>query len=188
MRQTLSEWAGGPLGQVQRERENVLSLVRVAVPGIIESFDAEAETVTVQPAIKEMIYNSQGVQTGVALPVLPDVPIIMPRAGDYALLLPVRPGDECLVVFADMCIDAWWQSGGVQEQVELRRHDLSDAFAILGAWSQPRRVGRIAGDRARLVNTVTGCGVEISGDSINLTGAVKVTGSLTVNGRAVELV
>jgi hypothetical protein len=37
MRQTLSEWAGGPLGQVQRERENVLSLVRVAVPGIIES-------------------------------------------------------------------------------------------------------------------------------------------------------
>jgi hypothetical protein len=51
MRQTLSEWAGGPLGQVQRERKNFLSLVRVAVPGIIESFDADAEFQKILAAI-----------------------------------------------------------------------------------------------------------------------------------------
>jgi hypothetical protein len=189
----MSEWAGGALDQVTKERENILHLVRVAIPGVIESFDSETQTVNVQPAIKETLYDLQGAQTGVALPVLPDVPLVMPRAGDYALLLPVRAGDECLVVFADMCIDAWWQSGGVQEQVELRRHDLSDAFAILGVWSQPRRVSCLETDKARLVNTATGAGVEIgaagikvTGTSIMLTGSVSVAGSLTVNGKAVE--
>jgi hypothetical protein len=39
-----------------------------------------------------------------------------------------------------MCIDGWWQSGGIQDQVETRRHDLSDAQAFLGITSVPRAV------------------------------------------------
>ena len=110
--------------------------IRVAMPGIVEDFDRAQQTVTVRPAIREVLRNS-GAETEIEIPPLVDVPIVLPRAGGYLLAFVPQPGDECLVVFADTCIDGWWQSGGVQSQAERRRHDLSDGFAILGPWSQP---------------------------------------------------
>ena len=47
------------------------------------------------------------------LPLLLDCPVYFPSGGNCTLTFPVQPGDECLVVFASRCIDAWWQSGGV---------------------------------------------------------------------------
>jgi hypothetical protein len=114
--------------------------LRVAMPGIVVAFNSDEQTVSVQPALREKLKDKNGNVTDVALPVLPDVPIVFPRAGGFALTMPVAPGDECLVIFTDMCIDSWWSSGGVQNQLELRRHDLSDAFAILGTWSQPNLI------------------------------------------------
>ncbi|ALD79411.1 Phage-related protein [Citrobacter portucalensis] len=60
------------------------------------------------------------------------------------LTFPVNPGDECLLVFSDRCIDFWWQNGGVQEAVDPRQHDLSDAFAIVGPQSQTRKISGIS--------------------------------------------
>lgn len=125
---------------LRRFGDNLLANLRVAMPGIIQSFDAATQTVTVQPAIRERIRDIDGNVQIIDLPILLDVPVVMPRAGDFAITFPIRSGDECLVVFADMCIDSWWQSGGIQNQAEKRRHDLSDAFAIIGAWSQPHKI------------------------------------------------
>jgi hypothetical protein len=124
--------------------------IRVAIPGIVQSFDPVEQTVTVQPAIRERVRDSDGNMQYVDLPLLLDVPVVFPRAGGFVLTMPVNPGDECLVVFADMCIDAWWSNSGVQNQIEKRRHDLSDAFAILGTWSQPRVVSGYSSDSAQL--------------------------------------
>lgn len=109
--------------------------LRVCCPGIIKSFDSIKQTVQVQLAIRENILQNL-VSTPVAIAPLVDVPIVIPRAGGYALTLPVTAGDECLVVFGDMCIDGWWASGGIQNQLDRRRHDLSDGFAVIGVWNQ----------------------------------------------------
>lgn len=101
---------------------------------------------------------------------LVDVPIVIPRAGGYALTLPIQAGDECLVVFGDMCMDGWWQSGGVQNQVECRRHDLSDGFAIIGVWSQPRVIPGYSTGSAQLRNDAGSAYVELAGDTINIVG------------------
>lgn len=144
---------------------------RVAIPGIIQSFDASAQTVTVQPAIREKI-NNDGTETWTEIPLLVDVPIVIPRAGGYALTLPVKQGDECLVVFGDMCMDGWWQSGGIQNQVECRRHDLSDGFAIVGIWSQPKVLPGYSTSTAQLRNEAGSAYVEIAGGTINIVGDV----------------
>lgn len=115
----------------------VAAKIRVAIPAIIQSFDATKQTVVVQPAIMESVRLSGGLAT-LNLGLVADVPIIMPRAGGYSLTLPIQAGDECLLIIADRCIDAWFQSGGQQAPVEVRRHSISDAFAILGPWSNPR--------------------------------------------------
>ena len=56
------------------------------------------------------------------------------------LTFPVKPGDECLLVFNERCIDGWWQSGGSSEPLDYRQHDLSDAVAIMGISSLPQVV------------------------------------------------
>lgn len=142
---------------------------RVCMPGIIQSFDAAAQTVTVQPALREKML-ADGDESWIDIPLLVDVPIVVPRAGGYALTLPIQAGDECLVVFGDMCMDGWWQSGGVQNQVECRRHDLSDGFAVIGVWSQPRVIPGYSTGSAQLRNDAGSAYVEIVGDTINIVG------------------
>ena len=164
--------------------------VRVAMPGIIQSFDATEQTVTVQCAIREKI-NMDGNLSWQEIPLLLDVPIIFPRAGNYILTMPIQAGDECLVVFGDSCMDAWWQSGGVQNQIDCRRHDLSDGYAIVGLYSQPRRITNYSTNTAQLRNLSGSAYVELSGNNVNIVGgnvtisATKVTigGNTTIDGR-----
>ncbi len=155
---------------------------RVASPGIIQSFDPETQTVSVQLAIREKRYND-GEETWEEVPLLVDVPIVFPRAGGYLLTLPVQKGDECLVVFGDNCMDAWWQSGGVQNQIDCRRHDLSDGYAIPGPWSQPRIVPNYSTKSAQLRTESGEAYIELSGNSINIVGGtVSILGSSVVIG------
>lgn len=111
-----------------------------ALPGIIQSFNPIALTVTVQPAIQGSITAADGSVFRVNLPVLPDVPVAFPHGGGFSLTYPLKAGDEVLVVFASRCMDAWWQSGGVQAPAEQRMHDLSDGIAIPGPWSQAHKL------------------------------------------------
>jgi hypothetical protein len=118
--------------------EKAATDIRVAAPGIIVAFDPVEQVAQVQIATREQLRDQQGNLSWVDLPLLVDVPVVFPRAGGFALTLPVAAGDECLLVFTDAQHDFWWASGGVQNRNDLRRHDLSDAVAILGPWSQPR--------------------------------------------------
>ncbi|GKK06786.1 Gp138 family membrane-puncturing spike protein [Klebsiella quasipneumoniae] len=122
----------------------IMSAMRVSIPGIIQSFDPDAVTAVVQPAIKGAEQDESGAEVSVNLPLLVDVPVVFPRGGGCTLTFPVKEGDECLVIFADRCIDFWWQSGGIQEPVDGRMHDLSDAFCIVGPQSQAKKISDIS--------------------------------------------
>ncbi len=121
-----------------------------ALPGTIESFDPATMTCQVQPGLKMQVRALDGTITSVALPLLVDCPVQFPSGGNCTLTFPVTRGDECLVVFASRCIDSWWQSGGVQEQAELRMHDLSDGFVLLGFRSKPRALSSVSTTTAQL--------------------------------------
>ncbi|MDB2181724.1 Gp138 family membrane-puncturing spike protein [Citrobacter farmeri] len=128
---------------------SIMSSLRVSMPGIVQSFDPVTVTAVVQPAIKGYEPDSNGVNQSTTLPLLVDVPVVFPRGGGCTLTFPVKAGDECLVIFADRCIDFWWQSGGVQEPVDDRTHDLSDAFCIVGPQSLAKKIGGISTSAAQ---------------------------------------
>lgn len=160
--------------------DTVSNNLRVCIPGIIQSFDATTQTVTVQPTIKEQITNPDLSYSWVSLPLLLDVPIVFPRAGGFSLTLPVSVGDECLVVFGDMCIDGWYIAGGTQNtQLDKRRHDLSDGFALVGVWSQPRVLPNYDTSAAQLRTDNGLVSVTVSKAGISL---VAPAGSINANG------
>ncbi len=109
-----------------------------AMPGIVQSFDPKAMTVTVQPAVKGEFLDERGKAKAVDLPLLQDVPVCFPCGGGFTLTHPIKEGDEALVVFGSRCIDGWWQNGDIGGRPDERMHDLSDGFAIVGPHSQPR--------------------------------------------------
>ncbi len=156
--------------------------IRNAIPGIVQSFNATEQTVTVQPAIRERVKQPDLTYKWVEIPLLVDVPVSIPRAGGFTLTLPIQKGDECVVVFLDMCMDGWFSNGGVQNQAEKRRHDLSDGIAIMGVWSQPRVISSYSTSGAQLRTDDGSVFVEVSASGITMQGDVNITGALTTTG------
>lgn len=158
------------------ERETTKNQIRVALPGIVQSFDPDAVTAVVQPAIRSVETDNDGNRVTKNYPLLVDVPVVFPRGGGCTLTFPVKAGDECLVIFADRCIDFWWQNGGVQEPVDDRVHDLSDAFCIVGPQSQAQKISGISTSAAQLRTDDGAAFVEVAAGH-NVT--VKTPGALT---------
>jgi hypothetical protein len=117
--------------------EAALSDVHTCCPGIIDTFDAEHQTVTVKPAIKKLLFPDNQEAQWVDVPVLVDVPLVVLSGKGYALTFPIASGDECLLFFAERSVDNWHEQGGTGEQTSMRMHSLSDAFALVGVRSQP---------------------------------------------------
>lgn len=103
-------------------------------PGIIQSYDGTKRTATIQVAFKRVLQDG----SAVSYPILLDCPVFTIQGGGAYLAFPIAKGDECLVLFGDSNIDAWFQLGGQAIPFDQvlgatgRRHDLSDGFAVVG--------------------------------------------------------
>ena len=167
----------------------IVQNLRVSIPGIIQSFDPAAQTAVVQIALYERVKTATGPQI-MAIPAIQDVPIQMPRGGGFSVTLPLKSGDECLLVFCDMCIDLWWARGGVQPQFEIRRHDLSDCICIPGPWNQQRLIQnystnslQVRSDDGTVIVDVAEAGITLTAPKvqINTSGDIDFMASGNVN-------
>jgi len=150
-----------------------------ALPAVLQSFNAGAMTCEAQPAIQGRIRQEDGSWKDVNLPLLLDCPVIFPAGGGFALTFPLAKGDEGLVVFSSRCIDAWWNSGGIQKQAFTRMHDLSDGFFIPGCFSQPRKLTNLNTSYPELRNTDGSIKFEMTATGFKMTGDLDVTGEVT---------
>lgn len=149
-----------------------------AMPGIIESVNIGGPdgqpTVSVQPAIMGLLARPEGGADLVPLPILPDVPVMFFGGGGMTITAPIAPGDECLVIFADRCIDSWWWLGGTQPPAEARNHDLSDGFALVGLRSRPRWLQNISTESLQIRSDNGATCIDV-----NPSGTVRITAQRT---------
>lgn len=161
-----------------------LTDLRVAIPAVVTDFDATKQVVGVEVAIREIVRTPSGpVNTAIA-PIY-NVPVIYPSAGGFSLTLPIQPGDEGFLIFCDMCIDLWWTRGGIQNQFERRRHDLSDCGFLPGGKNQQKVISGYSTSTAQLRSNDGSTYVEIAqGQIVNIVapGGVNITGTLVVSG------
>lgn len=136
----------------------------------------KAMTVDLQPTIMAKQRAEDGTVKDVKLPLLLDVPVMFPNGGGFTLTFPIKPGDEALAIFGSRCIDSWWQSGGIQTQAEVRMHDLSDAFCLVGPRSQPHVIAAISTTAVQLRSDDGSTFMEITPDQkVNVTAPASMT-------------
>ena len=172
---TLNERSPTQLQIIKDAVNAAMANLWTCLPCEVLEYDSGAVTVNVQPLIKIPVYLPDGEIETVELPMLLDVPVMFPCAGGFTITHPIQKGDECLVNFADRNIDLWWQSGGIQNPFDTRKHDLSDGFAFFRPQSQAKKISGISTTDLEIRNDSNTCKIQIKPNGeIHFIGAKSV--------------
>jgi hypothetical protein len=101
--------------------------VHTSMPGIITKYDQSTGLANVQPALNRK-YKSE--DSAIALPIISNVPVAMPRAGNALIKVPLQVGDSVLLIFSERSIDRWLENGGTVDPQDSIMFALNDAVAI----------------------------------------------------------
>lgn len=150
--------------------------LHTALPARVVSFNSAEQTVTIELLITQMDYDGNALD----LPPLVDVPVWMLCYGSFNITATPAVGDEGLAHFAERCIDGWFESGRASVPLDIRFHDLSDAFFMPGYKSKPNALTIIP--NAMHIGSQS-CYIRLSEDgTIAIKGNVTVEGTLMANG------
>lgn len=103
--------------------------------GKITFVNTQNQTVNVQILHKRINQNNLVKRELRDYPVLQGVPFVVLGGGNSYLSFPISVGDNCLLLFNDYEIDRWWDTGENLPANFDRKHDISDAFALVGVHS-----------------------------------------------------
>ena len=170
----------------QQTVNNALKDVHTVLPGIIDTFDPETQTCTVQPAIKRIFVGDEEQP----LPLLINVPVCFPTAGGFSVTLPIAKGDDCLIMFSERSLDNWLAFGGVRKPADKRFHDLSDGVVLMGLRTNPKAlvdydptnlVIRNEANDNRWILKADGS-QQVDTSTLTVNGNVQINGDLDVDG------
>lgn len=187
--QTVTELAGDLRRNYSQFGKSICSNMYCALIGIVDTVDYTNQTLTAKPATKMKFVNNEGVVQDFDMPLLVDVPFQCYRGGDFAITVPVRQGDEVLIVFTDVDFSAWWQNGGFQYAEHSFRHYYSNAIAIVGVTSTVRALPNYNSTAVEVRNllgtekiSLTSGNITLKSATITLDGNVAVTGTTNLAG------
>lgn len=128
--------AGAPISLAEVVRlgvESRLDDVFVARPAKVTAYDVVTNTVVAKPMVKRSLYSlSDRERSYEDLPEIPFVPVLWPRAGSMVLTLPLAVGDPVLLLFCDVSLAEWRESGELSEPADARRHSIGWPVALPG--------------------------------------------------------
>lgn len=154
-------------------KRNLLVSLNCVKIGQIVSFNAAQRTVSVQLLFQRVLKDG----TYDTYPVLTDCPLFICQGGGNALQFPVAAGDQCIVLFSDRNIDAWFAQGSVQPPPDGRLHDVSDGIAVVGLNYLKSTVPAPSTTETRIISADGLTKIGIQGDLITLSNP---TGSLLI--------
>ena len=85
------------------------------------------KTISVKP-VNNRIVNGESVE----LPEFTEVPPVFMCGGESYEAFPIAVGDDCILVISERCFDAWYDGNNYVSPVDMRMHDYSDGFALVG--------------------------------------------------------
>lgn len=151
--------------------------------GRIENVDFSNQTVDVKILHKRIDHNTIKENVLRDYPLLKQVPFVVLGGGSSNLTFPISVGDNCLLLFCDYEIDRWWDTGESLPANFERKHDISDAFALIGVHSMVDLIQgysqyvRLKYSESSYIEV--GDSVDINNEQTNVSGKLDVTGDIT---------
>lgn len=155
------------------------STLYTALPARVVSFNGH--TVTCEIMINKMMTNGQEIE----LPPLVDVIAQFPHAGGFCFTVPIKAGDEGLVIFSSRCIDGWYASGNKSIPLDNRMHDLSDGIFIVGVNSVPNKISDFYHDGVSMQTDDASTYIRLAQGKIYIKGDIEHLGNCQQIGDAV---
>jgi hypothetical protein len=167
--------------------KQALADTRCASPAFLVDDMSDDQTVTVQIALQERVRQPAG-QQWMDIPPIVNVPIMVPRGGGFSQTLPLKKGDQGMLIFCDTCFDNWWVNGqdnappaanvttpsGSQRQLEIRRHYVHDCGFFPGLWSQNNLIEDYSTNSMQLRADDGSAYVDIASNVVTVSGADEV--------------
>ena len=160
--------------------------MHTALPGEILKFDPAKCMADVQP--KQKFKKPDG--KTIDFPKVTDVPVIFPRCKscDVQIAWPVKPGDGCLLIFAEAALDYWLYG---KETPTVLEFDLSNAIAITGLYPESNdAVKKADADTAVVVKNkdtlveIKPVEIFVKAQDVKVKGNVKVDGDTEVTAKS----
>ena len=149
--------------------------------GLITAVDFSNQTVNVQILNKMKDDTNPNVPKLIDYPPLQQVPFIVLGGGSSRLTFPISVGDNCLLLFCDYEIDRWWDTGESLPATFDRKHNISDAFALVGVHSMADLIQGYSNYVRLQYSDKSGITI---GDSIDIQNAqTNISGQLDVVGK-----
>lgn len=113
----------------------VLTQMNVCLPAKIVAYDPKTQYASVQIQLKQKYEDGTLVQR----PVVPNVPVIFPRAraGKVRMHWGLYEGDDVTLNFSQRSLDNWKTQGGMQDPADRRKFHISDCYATPGGSAKP---------------------------------------------------
>ena len=103
------------------------ALANLHTSTIAKVIEVGENTISCKPVMNRVV-NGESVE----LPVFIEVPPIILNGGNNYIALPISEGDYALLIITERCYDRWYNGQDFLEPLELRMHDYSDGFALIG--------------------------------------------------------
>jgi hypothetical protein len=109
-------------------QQKIARAINCTLIGTVELFNPLTNTVSVSLNFKRQLPDGRVLD----FPLLTDVPVFIYSGGYSHFVMPIEPGDTCIVLFCDKDIDLWHYSGETKVPNTPRTHALSDGIALVG--------------------------------------------------------
>jgi len=134
--------------------------VNTCYPAKVISFDPVTQTISCKVSVEDYYTDLSYDYTKQPAPVLTDVPVVLQQGGGWDITFPIKPDDDCLLLFAQKGYDHWLyddlqESGmvdGIPASDQYRHFDIRDAVAIVGLRPIPRAIKNYNNDGMELRN------------------------------------
>lgn len=176
------------LNLFEEEAATIFRTLNCVKIGEIQSFDTVNQTATIKILHKKV--NEYNLETRELedYSLLEQVPVIVMGGGSSYISYPISPGDNCLILFNDFEIDGWWSTGEALPENFSRRHDLSDAIAIVGLHSLVSLIQNYSPflnlHYSAESNIIVGEDISINNEQTTISGKLTVEDDITGEGKA----
>ena len=108
--------------------EQLCKKIHTAIPAIIVSYDPATRRAQVRPAVDLLLTDGSTMPRAL----ISDVPVLMPAAGGWAMVLPLAAGDTVLLLFCERDISGFKQDRDASRLPSNRVMSEADAVAVAG--------------------------------------------------------